>query len=88
MRKRCGVRVAGFWAALITAAALAVPAQAQEPGSPVEVTFRFDRSGMIHVQAREQTSQVGAETSFQRESGFDRVTLDELTSVVSQLTVE
>ena len=30
--------MAGLWAALMTVAILAVPAQAQEPGPPVEVT--------------------------------------------------
>ncbi len=57
-------------------------------GSPVEVTFRFDKSGRIHVHARETTTQIGAEASFQRESGFDPITLDQLTDAVSQLTVE
>jgi molecular chaperone DnaK len=57
-------------------------------GSPVEVSFRFDSNGIIHVQAREKSSQIGAEASFNRESGFDPVTLDELSSAVSQLTVE
>jgi len=42
MGKRCGVLMAGLWAALITIAVLALPGQAQaqarEPGPPVEVT--------------------------------------------------
>ncbi len=57
-------------------------------GSPVEVTFRYDRNGRIHVQARETTTQIGAEACVQRDSGFDQITLDELADAVSQLTVE
>ncbi len=57
-------------------------------GSPVEVTFRYDRNGRIHVQARETTTQIGAEASLQRDSGFDQITLDDLTNAISQLEVE
>ncbi len=57
-------------------------------GSPVEVTFQYNTSGIIHVQARETTTHTSAEASVQRESGFDQITLDELTNAVSQLTVE
>jgi molecular chaperone DnaK len=57
-------------------------------GSPVEVTFRFDKSGRIHVQATETTTQITAEASIRRESGFDQQTIDDLTDAVSQLTVE
>ncbi len=57
-------------------------------GSPVEVTFKYDKSGMIHVYAREKTTQIGSEASFTRDSGFDPVTLEELTDAIAQLKVE
>jgi len=57
-------------------------------GSPVEVTFRYDKSGRIHVQAVETTSQTRAEAYIQRDSGFDQITIDALSKTVDELTVE
>ncbi len=57
-------------------------------GSPVEVTFRYDKSGRIHVQAVETTSQKRAEAYIQRDSGFDQMTIDALTKALGELTVE
>jgi len=57
-------------------------------GSPVEVTFRYDKSGRVHVRAVETTSQTRAEVQVERHSGFDQATIDHLTSTVAQLTVE
>ncbi|NOT02001.1 MAG: Hsp70 family protein [Phycisphaerales bacterium] len=57
-------------------------------GTPVEVSFRYDRSGRIHVQAVEMSSGVRAEADIVRDSGFDQVTIGELTRAVSELAVE
>lgn len=57
-------------------------------GSPVEVTFKYDRSGRIHVQATETTTKHTGEASIQRESGFDQKTIEELTRAVRELTIE
>ncbi len=57
-------------------------------GSPVEVVFKYDRSGRIHVQATETTTQFTGEASIQRDSGFDQKTIEELTRAVRELTVE
>jgi molecular chaperone DnaK len=57
-------------------------------GSPVDVTFEFDKSGRIHVQAEETTSHTRAEVFLQRGLGFDQVTLDELRNTVTNLPIE
>ena len=57
-------------------------------GSPVEVTFRYDKSGRIHVQAVETTSQRRAEAYIRRDSGFDQMTIDAMIKAVGELTVE
>ena len=57
-------------------------------GSPVEVTFQYDSSGRIHVQATETTTKHTGEASIQRESGFDQKTIEELTNAMRELTVE
>lgn len=57
-------------------------------GSPVEVSFRYDKSGRVHVRAVETTSQSRAEVQVERHSGFDQATIDQLTTTVAQLTVE
>ena len=57
-------------------------------GSPVEVVFRYDKSGRIHVQAVETTSQTKAEADIQRERGFDQIAIDKLTQAVDELTIE
>ena len=57
-------------------------------GSPVEVSFRYDKSGRIQMQAVELSSQTKTEISIQRNVGFDQLTVEELADAVSQLAVE
>lgn len=57
-------------------------------GSPVEVAFQYDKSGRVHVQAVELTSHTHAEAVIERDSGFDQLTIEQLTDAVAQLTVE
>ncbi len=57
-------------------------------GTPVEVTFHYDKSGRIHVQAMETTTHIRAEAFIDRDSGFDQLSIDALTKAVSELTVE
>jgi molecular chaperone DnaK len=54
-------------------------------GSPVEVTFRYDPSGMLHVKAVELTQKISAEVYIERESGFEPMELEKMTESVSQL---
>ena len=54
-------------------------------GAPVEVTFRYDRSGRIHVKAVELTQQTSAEAEIERDSAFEPAELEQLTRSVSKL---
>ncbi|HUU84159.1 MAG TPA: Hsp70 family protein [Phycisphaerae bacterium] len=54
-------------------------------GAPVEVTFRYDPSGRLHVKAIELTHQTTAETEIERESGFQPTELDHMARSVTRL---
>jgi len=54
-------------------------------GAPVEVTFRYDGSGRLHVKAVELTRQTSAEVCIERVSGFQPQDLDQLAESVSRL---
>ncbi len=54
-------------------------------GAPVEVTFRYDASGRLHVRAVELTHQTTAETRIERESGFEPAEIEQLAESVSEL---
>jgi molecular chaperone DnaK len=57
-------------------------------GSRVEVSFSYDRSGLIHVRAEELTTKTGAETTLQRASAADRTHLDDLAEAVARFASE
>ncbi|NOX58037.1 MAG: Hsp70 family protein [Planctomycetes bacterium] len=57
-------------------------------GAPVEVSFRYDSSGRIHVKAVELTSRISADVQIERESGFKKIDLDRMTDAVSELDVK
>jgi molecular chaperone DnaK len=57
-------------------------------GSPVEVTFRYDQSGRLHVKAVELTHQLVAEVQIERESGFDKDEIQALADKVDELMNE
>ncbi|MHC4063328.1 MAG: Hsp70 family protein [Planctomycetota bacterium] len=54
-------------------------------GAPVEITFRYDPSGRIHVKAVELTHQTSAEAEIERDSGFLPSELEQLAGSVSKL---
>ncbi len=54
-------------------------------GAPVEVTFRYDTSGRLHVKAVELTRQTTAETQIERESGFEPAQIEQMSQSVSNL---
>lgn len=54
-------------------------------GTPVEVTFRYDTSGRLHVKAVELTHRITAETQIQRESGFEPAQISDMAESVSKL---
>lgn len=56
--------------------------------SPVEVTYRFDQSGRISVQAQEQTSGVCATTQIERVGALDDGKIDALTRLANDYRVE
>ncbi|MCK4658798.1 MAG: Hsp70 family protein [Phycisphaerae bacterium] len=57
-------------------------------GSPVEVSFRYDTSGRIHVRAVELKHSTTAEVELVRNTGFDQVDLTRLTNAVSEIDIE
>ena len=57
-------------------------------GSPVEVFFRYDTSGRIHVRAEELKHSTVAEVEVVRETGFDQVDLNRMRDAVSEIDVE
>ena len=57
-------------------------------GAPVEVSFKYDASGRIHVRAVELTSRISADVELHREGRFDQADLDQLTDAVAELDVE
>jgi molecular chaperone DnaK len=56
--------------------------------SPVEVSFRFDSSGRLHVKAVELTHKATAEVELQRDSGFLPSEISNMAESVSQLLEE
>ncbi|MFH0983428.1 MAG: Hsp70 family protein [Planctomycetota bacterium] len=54
-------------------------------GAPVEVSFRYDPSGRIHVRAVELRHGIAAEVELVRETGFEQEDLDRLRNVVSEI---
>lgn len=57
-------------------------------GAPVEVTFRYDPSGRIHVRAVELQHSTAAEVELVRETGFEQVDLNRLRDAVLEIDVE
>ncbi|MCP4594304.1 MAG: Hsp70 family protein [bacterium] len=57
-------------------------------GAPVEVTFRYDTSGRIHVRAVELQHATSAEVDLKRDTGFEQVDLDRLKDAVSEIELE
>ena len=57
-------------------------------GSPVEVSFRYDPSGRIHVRAVDLKHSTAAEVELVRETGFDQVDLNRLRDAVLEIIVE
>jgi molecular chaperone DnaK (HSP70) len=56
-------------------------------GAPVEVTFRYDASGRIHVRAVETTHQTSAAVDIERDSGFAPQELEAMADAVRELDV-
>ncbi len=57
-------------------------------GSPVEVTYSYDKNGRISVKARELTSNKEAETEIVRDSGLEESGVDAFETLASSYTVE
>ncbi len=57
-------------------------------GSPVEVTFRYDQSGRLHVRAIELTNNISAEVEIRRESGFTPTEIVKMADKVTELMDE
>ena len=57
-------------------------------GAPVEVSFRYDASGRIHVKAIELTSRISADVQLERTSGFAQEDLNKMKDAVSEINVE
>ncbi|UCG17554.1 MAG: Hsp70 family protein [Phycisphaerales bacterium] len=56
-------------------------------GSPVEVTFRYDTSGRVHIRAVETMYNTEASADIKRDSGFAPADLDALADAVRELDV-
>src|SRR5690606_11431975 len=57
-------------------------------GSPVEVTYSYDKNGRIGVQARETTSNKQAQTEIVRDSGLEESGLSAFETLAANYTVE
>ncbi|WP_437203173.1 Hsp70 family protein [Planctomicrobium sp. SH664] len=57
-------------------------------GSPVEVTYLYDKNGRIHARARELTSHSEAKAEIVRDSGLTNDNLDSLEVLASEYSVE
>jgi len=57
-------------------------------GSPVEVTYRYDKNGRIHASARELTSNQAAKTEIVRDSGLTDDNVDSFEALVAEYSVE
>jgi len=57
-------------------------------GTPIEVTYRFDASGRIMVEAREMSSGSKAQTHIERRGGLDDSKIDAYTRLANDYQVE
>jgi molecular chaperone DnaK len=57
-------------------------------GSPVEVTYAFDASGRIRVQAEDKTSGKQATIEIERRGGLNEKQIDAYTRLASEYTIE
>jgi molecular chaperone DnaK len=57
-------------------------------GSPVEVIFRYDTRGRVHVRAVDRTSGVFAESTIKRDTGLEEAELVRLKDEVGRLVIE
>lgn len=57
-------------------------------GSPVEVTYQYDKNGRIHARARELTSNVEAKTEIIRDSGLSEDNVDAFEILATKYSVE
>jgi molecular chaperone DnaK len=57
-------------------------------GSPIEVTYAFDKSGRIRVQARDKTGGVEAAIEIERRGGLNESQVDALTTLAGNYKVE
>ena len=57
-------------------------------GAKVEVAFRYDPSGRIHVRAVELKHGIAAEVEIVRETGFEQADLDRLQDAVAEIELE
>jgi molecular chaperone DnaK len=57
-------------------------------GAPVEVSFNYDRSGLIHVRAVEMTTGANAAVELKRDSGFSADVVDKMADIVAEIDVE
>ena len=57
-------------------------------GSPVEVSYEYDKNGRIHASARELTGNTEASTEIVRDSGLDNQGVDAFETLAGQYQVE
>jgi molecular chaperone DnaK len=57
-------------------------------GSPVEVTYEYDKNGRIHATAKELTGNRQASTEIVRDSGVNEQEVDVLTTLAGSYAVE
>jgi len=57
-------------------------------GSPVEVTYQYDKNGRIHAHARELTTNIEAKTEIVRDSGLSEVNVHAFEVLASEYSVE
>lgn len=57
-------------------------------GSPIEVTYAFDKSGRIRVEARDKTGGVEAAIEIERRGGLDDAQVDALTTLAGDYKVD
>ena len=57
-------------------------------GSPIEVTYAFDKSGRIRVQAKDKTGGKAAEIEIERRGGLNDTQVDALTTLAGDYKVE
>lgn len=57
-------------------------------GSPVEVSFTYDRSGRVQVRAVELTSGASADVAIRRDSGFSADVVEKMADIVAEIDVQ